>query len=381
MSKYFRFFLGTLFIMIVHCSKNQSSESFVVNLADTLNIPMSDWFSSIEIIPLETLESSLLSECTQIEYYHQRYYIYDRRQQAVFVFDTTGKFLFNTLSSKGRGPKQYITNMGIAINRVTGNLEILDGFARTIRIFDKDGSFVKDFGFPEDILPIDEFQSLSIEHYLFYSKSSEENRESIYVYDANQQKVVKKMLMTNSYEDYFVSTASNAFYWIDSTLRFSHTYANNDVYRIDKNLDMRKLYSYDFGRKTFDVKTLPKDEDPAFYRFYDRNNKGKYVFPYIKFESNRYYFCFFSFKDLLYVSRHHKQQGTERMKNEVIYSRFSDGGMIFPPIVFDKYYLYNVIEPLWIPHMMNPLFTDQQKEILNAIPDDSNPIILKYKFK
>ena len=367
--------------MIVHCSKNQSSESFVVNLADTLNIPMSDWFSSIEIIPLETLESSLLSECTQIEYYHQRYYIYDRRQQAVFVFDTTGKFLFNTLSSKGRGPKQYITNMGIAINRVTGNLEILDGFARTIRIFDKDGSFVKDFGFPEDILPIDEFQSLSIEHYLFYSKSSEENRESIYVYDANQQKVVKKMLMTNSYEDYFVSTASNAFYWIDSTLRFSHTYANNDVYRIDKNLDMRKLYSYDFGRKTFDVKTLPKDEDPAFYRFYDRNNKGKYVFPYIKFESNRYYFCFFSFKDLLYVSRHHKQQGTERMKNEVIYSRFSDGGMIFPPIVFDKYYLYNVIEPLWIPHMMNPLFTDQQKEILNAIPDDSNPIILKYKFK
>ena len=381
MIKYLRFSLGILLVTIMYCSPKQTSQALRVNLSDIQNISIDQWFSSVEIIPLETVDSSLLHECSHIEYYHERYYVFDRRQQAVFVFDTTGKFLFNTLSSIGRGPGQYVTNMGIAINRTTGNLEVLDWHARKIRIFNKDGIFINDFSFPEEIVPIREFRSLSAELYLFYVRDWKKNRECINVYDVTEQRVVKRMLMMNSYEDNFVSTSRNAFYWMDTTLCFSHTYANNDIYQIGASLDFQKLYSYDFGNKTFNSNALPKSESPQFYKSFDRDNKDRYAFPALKFESKDYHFCFFLLNDLLYISRHHKGRSGGHTKGDVVYTRFDGGGMIFPPILFAKQYLYNVIEPSWIPYMMNPLFSDCQKELLGKIKEDDNPLLLKYRYK
>ena len=375
-------FLYTLLIFIGCSKKTNTPLSLEVNLKDTISIPASDWFSSIDIIPLETSEHSLLYECTKIEFFNDRYYIFDFRQHAVFVFDITGKFLFNTLSSKGRGPKEYISMTDIAMNRTTGNLEILDAYAHRIVIFDKDGLYIKDIKLPEDLLPLGQFQSLSKDIYLFYSASSDENRECIYVFDAQRQKVIKKMFMLYSYENDIVKTRMNPFFWMDTIMAFSHTLPNNDIYQIDTNLNIKKLFSYNFGNNTFDASTLPKNENPSFYRSFVSTHIGKYVFPFEIFENTKYYFCFFLFNNAFYIARHQKTSDYRYFTGEVINARFNDGGMIHLPILFDNNYLYNIIEPSWLPFMVNKtLLTDRQKEMLHAIPDDNNPIILKYKLR
>ena len=357
------------------------SNCLEVNLGDSVSIPMGNWFSEVDIIPLETSNISLLNEIEKIEYFHNRYYIFDRRQQAVFVFDSTGKFVYNTLSYKGRGPGQYNMIMDITINRITGNLEILDAPARRMLIYNKDGIFIRDFFLPQDLLPLGHFRSFSDDLYLFYSHDRDQDRECIFAYSALAQKVIKKMFMTNGFEGYLVKTARDAFYWKETVLLFSHTYPNNDVYQIDKNLEIEKLYSYDFGKHTFNINALPKNESPSFYRSFDVHNKEKYVFPVLKFETSEFYICFFLFNNSLFLSRHPKHLRTEHSKGEVISAKFKDGGAINPPILFDNTYLYNVIEPSWISFFMNSLFSDKQKKLLESIKEDDNPLLFKYKFK
>lgn len=61
---------------------------------------------SIEIIPLETTEQCLISDIMQIELYKDKIYVSDRGNAKIFVFTTTGHFL-NSLGRQGLGPGEY----------------------------------------------------------------------------------------------------------------------------------------------------------------------------------------------------------------------------------------------------------------------------------
>jgi len=385
MIKCLKYLIPGVLLISNTCSKKEiAPPSFEVNIKDTLSIAASAWFSSMEIIPLETVEASLIHGCDKIEYDGQQYYIFDSQQFAVFVFDNSGKFLFSTLSSKGNGPGEYLTMTDIAINRTTGNLETLDVGSRKIFIFDKNGSYIKDLTLPRDLLPLGTFRSLSDKFYLFYSADRHEDGECIHVYAAEEQRVVNRMFwMKSSSEDHLVKTRIEPFYWIDSVMMFSQMFPNNDVYQIHADLKMKKRYSYDFGSKTFDASSLPKDEDPSYYRSFVPNNMGKYAFPFLKFENSNYLFCFFVLDNYydFYVSRHKKSQRGEQMTAEVITAKFKDGGKIHPPMLFDNDYMYCVIEPSQIPDLMNDLLTDEQKDMLNKISENDNPLIVKYRYQ
>ena len=53
-----------------------------------------DYFSHIELIPLETSDDVLVGNIKKIIYCQNRYYILDLQQQTILVFDDSGKFLF-----------------------------------------------------------------------------------------------------------------------------------------------------------------------------------------------------------------------------------------------------------------------------------------------
>ena len=61
---------------------------------------------SIEIVPLETTEKCLISEITQIELYKDKIYMSDNGNAKVFVYTTTGHFLYS-IGRQGTGPGEY----------------------------------------------------------------------------------------------------------------------------------------------------------------------------------------------------------------------------------------------------------------------------------
>jgi hypothetical protein len=342
------------------------------------SIDFSDWFSGLEIIPLETNASSVINECFKIVYSHQRYYVHDQRQHAVFVFDSIGKFLFSTLPLKGKGPGEYVTMTDFCINQFTGNLEILDARAQTVRIYDRDRMFIKNIRLPANLLPLGQFKPLSSDLYLFYSPDYKKIKKSIRVVSLSKRKVIKEILPLPDNTDELPLVNVTPFHELNNTILFSYPFSSNDVFQIDTMSEIITHYKYDFGKYTLDLKTIPEHQDKAFYRRFDELNKNNYAFPIRKLENQLYRFCFFSYKDDLYICKSEKQS----LHQEVVSNKFNNGGLILPSVFIDEKYLYHVAEPVWLSVMLTKeMLSPEQQDILSQVEKENNPVVIRYKMK
>ncbi len=361
------------------CQDNKSPDNIIhIDVDKISSISASDWFSSMELVSLETKEQSLLNKCYKMEYYHGRYYIHDLKQHAAFVFDSIGSFLFSTLFYKGHGPQEYLSMTDLTINPSSGNMEILDSSARKIIVFSKEGKPIKSIKLPNSLMPLGNFISLPDDLYVFYSPDYTRDKNCLKVFSVKENKIIREMLPLDETTDHLVITNTTLFYWYNDSVYFSHPFSNNDVYQIDKNLNIRKLYSYDYGAYTFNYKDLPKNEDKRFYRRFDLENKERYAFTYMKYETSRFRFCFFTFKEKQYIARFDKNNGQQ----QTISHKFKDEGMVLPPMLIDDQFIYNVAEPSWLPYMVNRgLLSQKDQEKIRKVKEDDNPVIIKYKLK
>jgi hypothetical protein len=104
----------------------------------TLN--MSEVFSDIEYIPLESVDKHFIGEVQQVIVYKDRIYVFDRYQtQSVFCFQQDGKFLFE-LNRKGQGPGEYIELLGISIDHNNDHLLLFSH--QKIIVCDLDGKHI-----------------------------------------------------------------------------------------------------------------------------------------------------------------------------------------------------------------------------------------------
>jgi len=262
-----KIFYYTLFFILTACNSVIHEENIIyVDIDNAKSINFSEWFSKVEIIPLETNRSSVINECYKTVFANQRFYIYDQRQSAVFVFDSVGKFLFNTLSLKGRGPGEYLSMSDFSINRFTGNIEILDAFSFAIRVYDKDGSFIKSIRLTQDLLPLGTFQQLSSDLYLFNSPDYEKTKTTIKVYSIRKNEIVKKILpLPKNTRHLPVTNRTDFSYLFNGDVLFSYKFPNNDIFLIDTMSAVVAQYKYNFGRHTFNLKKLPTNRDKTFY--------------------------------------------------------------------------------------------------------------------
>ena len=63
-------------------------------------------FDSVTFVPLETNERSLISSITKILYKNETYYIFDKVQAMIFLFDDNGSYI-TKIHNIGSGPGEY----------------------------------------------------------------------------------------------------------------------------------------------------------------------------------------------------------------------------------------------------------------------------------
>jgi hypothetical protein len=122
--------------------KNMKYTTIAINVNRAIDeIDMSEIFSTIEYIPLETNDEHLIGEMSQILIFKDRIYIADQHQtQSVFCYTKEGKFLYE-LSRKGQGPGEYITLDNISIDHDKERLLIYAG--NILLEYDLDGNYIE----------------------------------------------------------------------------------------------------------------------------------------------------------------------------------------------------------------------------------------------
>lgn len=123
-----------LFVMLLAaCRPKEGSKANQYNLtAISVNIetPIINDFDSIytfvKFVPLETNESSFITELTKVVVTPDSLLgVLDKKQQAIFIFDFSGKFL-TAIKKLGGGPEEYRNIKDITYNPEENSIVVLD---------------------------------------------------------------------------------------------------------------------------------------------------------------------------------------------------------------------------------------------------------------
>jgi len=116
-------------------------DTVVVDAGKRVQKNVRDYFSGLEIIPLETTRESAIQRIDRVVVDDDFLYVFDDMRDAVLIFDREGYFV-QKIERKGRGPGEYIGLMDVSLNRNTGHLSFLTDIPEKIMRYDQSGRFV-----------------------------------------------------------------------------------------------------------------------------------------------------------------------------------------------------------------------------------------------
>ncbi len=111
-----------------------------LDLVDGVRVDYDELVDEIKYLQLGK-EKGLIGEIAQILYHRDRYYIYDKAQDMVFIFDSATGECIRRINSKGRGPQEYLAINNIDINREADELIVVDRLKSQVLFYDLDGNY------------------------------------------------------------------------------------------------------------------------------------------------------------------------------------------------------------------------------------------------
>ena len=376
--------LGVFYSCTNSTKSNPNSISFernltAVNLEKNDNVSIYDFFSKIEIIPLETNSNSLLTfpigEPDRVIVNERKYYFLDDMQQAIIVFDEDGKFL-NKIDHKGMGPEEYVSIKDFNINRFTKNIEILSPQGGYINIYDASGNtFIERLRFPSDMPTVHFFHHLTPDTYTFLSIARE---VEMLFYSKKDNKFIKNSYNLPQWVTRSIfSPSKNPFYIYNDTLCYSQMY-NGSVFEIspaDRELNFR--YSWDFGKNNFDLLSIFSDEESREGGLNSSKISMNYAILFLVYKENlNYYFTRFKFKN-----RHIHLVLNKITGEYFLFEKFAEGGQLLP-MWLDENAAYTFVPPAYLHLVINQSVLDEENKLkYNQIKEDDNPVVIKYTLK
>lgn len=180
-------FLQILVTSLLFSCHNNRNDSIIPTIhADSkLSVKLSDLFSTVKIIALETNDSSLVGlEINKFELYKDRFFILNRMQthSNLLCFNNKGDFLYK-IDKIGNGPQEYSMLKTFWIDKSKDNLCLSIG-NNEFDIYDLNGNFIKrihsdDFYVDRQVVNLDENQNL-----VYNDKTITHNDYNIFLIDS-----------------------------------------------------------------------------------------------------------------------------------------------------------------------------------------------------
>lgn len=370
----------SLLLCILSCHNNQSVEkrehAIGVDLEKKQEVSLHDFFSKVEIIPLETTDSVVMGDpVMEMRVDNGEYYFTCAKQQYIWHFDENGHFI-QKINHHGSGPNEYSEISDFRFNRFTGNLEILSPWGY-INVYDHSGNTFKNkilFN-KEKINVVHNFIELTPHSYLLFSDAGKGNK--MHWYDTEKNDVIAEtydlpefLFFNTPYHNSFTP-----FYCYNDSVRFVQAY-NGDVFTATTKGELKSTYRFDFGEYNFDISTL--EEKPIEYYVVHSNTTGaKYANRFIAYgENSKYYMARFKFHNRLYHLLLDKRKG-----EVYCFNKLKEDCFCFP-LCMDEKALYFVASPDELDMAINKdVLSAEDKKKQEAISPNDNHIVIKYTFK
>jgi len=339
-----------------------------------------DYFSHIELIPLETSDDVLVGYCEEIFFYKNRYYIFDGQQNSILVFDDQGEFIFQ-LKKRGQGSEEYIDIRSVFLNPITETIDITD--MAIIYSYDLSGKFVRRSLRPE-IIPnyYDAIIAINKETYICFVGSSGAHNSTIT--RINYYNIEENRFIHQEYEDdsffavfFFISLTSPTPFYEYHGKWFFYRFIDNITYEVGQD-SLIKAYQWDFGRYNYDPKhlDLPNRNDWASintlpYRINLQGQNNKYVIAHIELRN--------------LIPKAGAYLMYDKSANECKYiEHFTESVDFLPRKVTNEYVLtfctHGELEKYITQEMLDNTNRKKFEALMNA-KEEQNPVIIKYYFK
>lgn len=373
------FFFFSFFLFLAGCgnqSKPVSVEQEIITPLSAGNAvnDLLPYIDSVEVVPLETTGKALIGLVGKILLLPNGNVLI-KSTASMFMFSPEGKFLFQ-IGKNGRGSEEYLTIDDVCLSQDARELWILGG-CEIVKYSTETGQFIRKttLELPEICNGFDAIASgPGHSAFLYYCPQMDENNFSedfycLYRYD-EQGRILQKFLPRKDYglNIALITQAS------DNRYILRPQDSDNICYYLSDSLPVPRV-KIDFGKETIknryssDLQTYLRSD---YYKMpvYIYDTRDYFYFSYCGPEATDCY-CIHSFKNNKTITWERKGDDADGM--------FMIGGA-------DKDFFYGIYNDYrdWDEILLNR--QDLLKRVIIQkthlrIPEDSNPLLVKVKFK
>lgn len=378
-------FMKYVFLLIVgfvvtscqHCIVNDEQKLLLKVNLEPDSISIYDLFDSIQIIPLETTDSCLLTGPVKLLTTAQANYILDWNNFKIFIFDNEGRFS-HSVGKTGQGPGEYTQVYDVVVDESRNLVRMLSPFGRIYNYKLNSGQFIDDIQLPakSNFQKMQEIENNSI---MTWSLPSDSEDFCITIIDANTGET-----KTSLWKGPRMLNASivSVFYTFDSRTYFTPAFDNNKVYEVIGD-SLKLAFQWDFGKDNLDMSEYGftytdenrVDEGREFdkylkegripYRLCDQYENAKYRFISLDYNFFKYQkYCFYRKKDA----------------KSFFFDRTVEGIKIKFPMDFTDDYVAFITPGEELESYKYVLSADKYEKLMSRSEDD-NPCLVKLYFK
>ena len=373
------FFFFSFFLFLAGCgnqSKPVSVEQEIITPLSAGNAvdDLLPYIDSVEVVPLETTGKALIGLVGKILLLPNGNVLI-KSTASMFMFSPEGKFLFQ-IGKNGRGPEEYLTIDDVCLSQDARELWSLGG-CEIVKYSTETGQFIRKttLELPEICNGFDAIASgPGHSAFLYYCPQMDENNFSedfycLYRYD-EQGRILQKFLPRKDYGLNIALITQTS----DNRYILRPQDSDNICYYLSDSLPVPRV-KIDFGKETIknryssDLQTYLRSD---YYKMpvYIYDTRDYFYFSYCGPEATDCY-CIHSFKNNKTITWERKGDDADGM--------FMIGGA-------DKDFFYGIYNDYrdWDEILLNRQDLLKRAIIQKThlrIPEDSNPLLVKVKFK
>mgnify|MGYP001026226905 FL=1 len=340
----------------------QSNKAILWDCDSNDKILLSEMADTFSLLPLETIDRSLMGEISKLVFSGDSFYVLDRNyMSAIFSFNTqTGKFI-EKIGVIGNGPGEYNRIYDFSIDEKNQVIYVL-GNKEKIMTYTLSGEFKTEKKLPFYATALEAFDDK------FCFVCEDEERNNLIVTDKDLH-IISSYFPNKQYGNNlrilihpFQKTDSGVFY---------RRFLDNNIYKIDQQGNLSLAYQIHLGTNTLginDIKSLTEKEV---------KEKLKTHRCHIKYftENNQYAIIVFHDKNKPYISVYNKQSGkTKTSPLESQIDNLLGKKYILPEYVSAKNDFVVIIQP----EEINELTSETDSTRLS---EDVNPILYILQMK
>lgn len=349
---------------------NPEEDNDFLDLSDVLS-------DSIEIVPLETTEECLMSNVRQIELYKDKIYVLDERESKVYVFSTSGCYL-HSIGRKGRGPGEYSILSCFTI--MEDSMIIQDQYSHKFVVYDLNGNSCREIPYGAYHLEIMSFDNIA---YLIsnYWQSSYGNI-NLFKFDFNTSSVISSEISFAEKEKAKVGYG---------LIRYSSRYVDEAtlIYPLNDTIyTLKKDVVYPSYVIRFTARNLPENLDVDSDELFRYVRKNRYLKGLDYLQNAKDYLLGYYLENSVKYFLYDKKNASVRIGKWLRIGLLGN--------MFVHYFYTTANGELYIiqdsgmfstnwksmgTYCTNSYYREKIDSIVSKIGDDSNPILIKCKFR